>query len=99
MQDKRLIWLALAGLMICVFLDSGCAYREDEARRELVVIGGDESVYALNPLDGTLFELGEDELKTGWYREMKWEPPADVTYYPVAMIDGGKSISLYGTST
>lgn len=98
MQDKRLIWLALAGLMICLFLNSGCAYREDDARRELVVIGGDELIYALNPLDGTLFELGEDELKTGWYREMKWEPPSDVTYYPVAMIDEGESLRLYGTS-
>jgi len=92
------MWLALAGLMICVISNSGCAYQDEEVRRELIVAAGEERIYVLNPMDQTLFELGQDEERTGWYREIKWEPPGDVDYLPVSQLGKEGSVKFYGRS-
>ncbi len=90
--------LALAGLMIYVISNSGCAYQDEEVRRELIVAAGEERIYVLNPIDQTLFELGQDEEKIGWYREIKWEPPGDVDYLPVSQLNPEGSVQFYGRS-
>ena len=90
--------LALAGLMIYVISNSGCAYQDEEVRRELIVAAGEERIYVLNTIDQTLFELGQDEEGTGWYREIKWEPLEDVDYMPVSQVNPEGSMKFYGRS-
>lgn len=90
--------LALAGLMIYVISNSGCAYQGGEVLRELIVAAGEERIYVLNPIDQTLFELGQDEEGIGWYREIKWEPPGDVDYLPMSQLSKEGSMKFYGRS-
>jgi hypothetical protein len=94
---SRLTRLALAGLMICCWMITGCVYGPDEARRGLIVAGGPDAVYVLNAVSGDLYELQLGESHAGSYRRLPYETDPGISYHPVAQLDNQKSLKLYGT--